>query len=322
MDMYQKRKKRQEMKNNENKEKIQSQMNINWYPGHMAKTKRQIIEDLKLVDIVVEVLDARIPISSQNPDIQEYIKNKNKIEVLNKADLADDTQTANWVKYFEKNNIPAVITDSNSGKGIREVIKKIHTVSAETKEKSAQKGRAGRSIRVLVLGIPNVGKSSFINRISKKTLAGVGNKPGVTKQKQWIRINEKVELLDTPGVLWPKFESNKVALHLAFTGTIKEDVLDRIEVAYELTKYLIEEYPEKLCQRYQLKEEYIKEIMKQEHQPENQNIYEIMQEIGRKRGCIISGGNIDDEKMSKMLLDEFKNGILGRITIEKVTKNK
>ena len=158
MDMYQKRKKRQEMKNNENKEKIQSQMNINWYPGHMAKTKRQIIEDLKLVDLVVEVLDARIPISSQNPDIQEYIKNKNKIEVLNKADLADDTQTANWVKYFEKNNIPAVITDSNSGKGIREVIKKIHTVSAETKEKSAQKGRAGRSIRVLVLGIPNVGK--------------------------------------------------------------------------------------------------------------------------------------------------------------------
>ena len=154
MDMYQKRKIRAEKKNNDSQKSFPS-VGINWYPGHMAKTKRQIIEDLKLVDIVVEVLDARIPISSQNPDIQEYIKNKNKIEVLNKADLADETQTANWVKYFEKNNIPAVITDSNSGKGIREVIKKIHTVSAETKEKSAQKGRAGRSIRVLVLGIPS-----------------------------------------------------------------------------------------------------------------------------------------------------------------------
>ena len=194
MDMYQKRKMRQEKVKNGNKEE-NSKYNINWYPGHMAKTKRQIIEDLKLVDIVVEVLDARIPISSQNPDIQEYIKNKNKIEVLNKADLADETQTANWVKYFEKNNIQAVITDSNSGKGIREVIKKIHTVSAETKEKSAQKGRAGRSIRVLVLGIPNVGKSSFINRISKKTSAKVGNKPGVTRQKQWIRVDEGIELV-------------------------------------------------------------------------------------------------------------------------------
>ena len=172
MDMYQKRKIRAEKKNNDSQKSFPS-VGINWYPGHMAKTKRQIIEDLKLVDIVVEVLDARIPISSQNPDIQEYIKNKNKIEVLNKADLADETQTANWVKYFEKNNIPAVITDSNSGKGIREVIKKIHTVSAETKEKSAQKGRAGRSIRVLVLGIPYLGKSSFINSFSKKTSAKV-----------------------------------------------------------------------------------------------------------------------------------------------------
>ena len=223
MDMYQKRKIRAEKKNNDSQKSFPS-VGINWYPGHMAKTKRQIIEDLKLVDIVVEVLDARIPISSQNPDIQEYIKNKNKIEVLNKADLADETQTANWVKYFEKNNIPAVITDSNSGKGIREVIKKIHTVSAETKEKSAQKGRAGRSIRVLVLGIPNVGKSSFINRISKKTSAKVGNKPGVTRQKQWIRVDEGIELMDTPGVLWPKLEDQRAAARLAMTGAISDDV--------------------------------------------------------------------------------------------------
>ena len=314
MDMYQKRKKRQEMKNNENKEKIQSQMNINWYPGHMAKTKRQIIEDLKLVDLVVEVLDARIPISSQNPDIQEYIKNKNKIEVLNKADLADDTQTANWVKYFEKNNIPAVITDSNSGKGIREVIKKIHTVSAETKEKSAQKGRAGRSIRVLVLGIPNVGKSSFINRIAKKTSAEVGNKPGVTKQKQWIRINEKIELLDTPGVLWPKFENEKVAMNLAITGTIKDDILELTEVAYTLTKFMLENYRNNLLQRYSLDEKQINEILNQE-QAENENIYEIMQLIGKKRGAIL-GGRVDDERTSKLILDDFRSSKLGKITLE------
>ena len=294
--------------NNENK------TNINWYPGHMAKTKRQIKEDLKLIDLVVELLDARIPISSRNPDIEEITKGKKKIIVLNKSDLAEENQR--WLTYYSSKGIPAVLTDSQNGKGIGQVINKIEEVMKDKKEEMDSKGRTGRKIRVMILGIPNVGKSSFINRISKKTLAGVGNKPGVTKQKQWIRINEKVELL------WPKFESNEVALHLAFTGTIKEDVLDRIEVAYELTKYLIKEYPEKLCQRYQLKEEYIKEIMKQEHQPENQNIYEIMQEIGRKRGCIISGGNIDDEKMSKMLLDEFKNGILGQITIEKVTKNK
>lgn len=300
----------------------ENRTNINWYPGHMAKTKRQIIEDMKLIDVVIELLDSRIPISSQNPNIAEITKNKKKIIVLNKCDLSDEKQNKLWVEYFKSKNIPAVLVDSNSGKGIDNFIKEVEKIMQVDLEQHAQKGRTGRKIRAMILGIPNVGKSSFINRIAKRTSAGVGNKPGVTKQKQWIRINEKVELLDTPGVLWPKFESNEVALHLAFTGTIKEDVLDRIEVAYELTKYLIKEYPEKLCQRYQLKEEYIKEIMKQEHQPENQNIYEIMQEIGRKRGCIISGGNIDDEKMSKMLLDEFKNGILGQITIEKVTKNK
>lgn len=318
MDMYQKRKKRQEMKNNENKEKIQSQMNINWYPGHMAKTKRQIIEDLKLVDIVVEVLDARIPISSQNPDIQEYIKNKNKIEVLNKADLADDTQTANWVKYFEKNNIPAVITDSNSGKGIREVIKKIHTVSAETKEKSAQKGRAGRSIRVLVLGIPNVGKSSFINRVSKKTSMRVGNKPGVTKNKQWIRLTSNVELLDTPGVLWPKIANEQTALNLAYTGTIKSDIIDEVEIAYNLVKFLIEKYRKNLIERYKLNSEIVEKINSNDELEENEKIVEIMNYIGEKRGTVSKGNNIDLEKISKIILEDFRTGNLGKITLEVV----
>lgn len=318
MDMYQKRKKRQEMKSNENKEKIQSQMNINWYPGHMAKTKRQIIEDLKLVDLVVEVLDARIPISSQNPDIQEYIKNKNKIEVLNKADLADDTQTANWVKYFEKNNIPAVITDSNSGKGIREVIKKIHTVSAETKEKSAQKGRAGRSIRVLVLGIPNVGKSSFINRVSKKTSMRVGNKPGVTKNKQWIRLTSNIELLDTPGVLWPKIANEQTALNLAYTGTIKSDIIDEVEIAYNLVKFLIEKYRKNLIERYKLNSEIVEKINSNDELEENEKIVEIMNYIGEKRGTVSKGNNIDLEKISKIILEDFRTGNLGKITLEVV----
>ncbi len=294
----------------------ENRMNINWYPGHMAKTRRQISEDLKLVDIVIELLDARIPISSQNPDIAQITKNKKKLVVLNKADLANDVENKKWIKYFEEQGIPAVLTDSNSGKGIQDCIKKVEQIMSKELKVQAEKGRIGRKIRAMILGIPNVGKSSFINRISKKVTAGVGNKPGVTKQKQWIRINENIELLDTPGVLWPKFESEEVALHLAFTGTIKEDVLQRIEIAYELTKFLLKNERKLLCERYKLDEKYIEQILGQE-QAENINIYEVMQEIGKKRGCIISGGNIDDEKTAKILLDEFKNGKLGRITIEK-----
>ena len=291
-------------------------MNINWYPGHMAKTKRQIMEDVRLVDIVIELLDARIPISSQNPDIAQITKNKKKMIVLNKCDLSDERQNIKWVEYFNKKNIPAVLTDSNSGKGIEECIRKVEKIMQEDLKTQAEKGRIGRKIKAMVLGIPNVGKSSFINRISKKSSAGVGNKPGVTKQKQWIRINEKVELLDTPGVLWPKFESEEVALHLAFTGTIKEDILQRTEVAYYLVKFLIENYPKLLCERYKLTEEYINEQLENQERPENENIYEIFLEIGKKRGCIISGGNIDEEKTARILLDEFKNGKIGKITLE------
>ena len=299
--------------NNENK------TNINWFPGHMAKTRRQITEDLKLIDVVVELLDARIPISSQNPDIAQIISKKKKIVVLNKGDLADDNKNKQWLEYFQKRGIPAVITDSNSGKGIKEVIKQAELIMKDELDKREEKGRTGRKIRIMILGIPNVGKSSFINRISKRTLAGVGNKPGVTKQKQWIRINEKIELLDTPGVLWPKFESEEVALHLCFTGSIKEEILDKLEIAYQLTKFLLENYRKNLCERYKLEEKYIEETLAKE-QPENNNIYEIMLEIGRKRGCIISGGNIDEEKTARIILDEFKNGKLGKITLESPKK--
>lgn len=302
---------------NNNTQKENSKTNINWYPGHMAKTKRQIMEDVRLVDIVIELLDARIPISSQNPDIAEITKNKKKIIVLNKCDLADEKQNKRWVEYFKEKNILAVLTDSNSGKGIEECVRKIEKIMEEDLKGQVEKGRIGRKIKAMVLGIPNVGKSSFINRISKKTSAGVGNKPGVTKQKQWIHINEKIELLDTPGVLWPKFESEEVALHLAFTGTIKEDILQRTEIAYYLVKFLIENYPKQLCERYKLTEEYIHEQLENEERPENENIYEIFLAIGKKRGCIISGGNIDDEKTARIILDEFKNGKIGRITLEK-----
>jgi ribosome biogenesis GTPase A len=319
MDMYQKRKMRAENKKNKenNTEKGFANASFSWFPGHMAKTRRQIAEDLKLIDVVVELLDARIPISSQNPEIAEITKGKKKIIVLNKCDLADEKENQKWISYFNQKQIPAVLADSNTGKGIENCLKQIENIMKEEIEKHAQKGRVGRKIKVMVLGIPNVGKSSFINRIARKTSAGVGNKPGVTKQKQWIRVNDKVELLDTPGVLWPKFENNEVALNLAFTGTIKESILEITEVAYYLVKFLLENYMSNLCEKYKLNEKYIKEILERDL-PENENIYEVMLQIGRKRGCIVSGGNVDDEKTSKIILDEFKNGKLGKITIEGV----
>ncbi len=297
-----------------------NKMNINWYPGHMAKTRKQIEADLKIVDIVIEILDSRIPISSRNPDIEKITEGKEKIIVLNKCDLADEKENQRWVSYFRQRGIVAVLTDSNSGKGIENCIKEIEKIMEEHMQEQARKGRVGRRIRAIILGIPNVGKSSFINRISKRTTAGVGNKPGVTKQKQWIRINEKIELLDTPGVLWPKFESEEVGLNLSFTGTIKEEILPRIEIAYQLLKVLLQNYRSHICNRYGISENYIEEILNQQ-QPENINIYEIMLEIGRKRGCIISGGNIDEEKTARIILDEFKNGKLGKITLECIEHN-
>lgn len=293
----------------------ENKTNINWFPGHMAKTRREIAEDLKLVDVVVELLDARIPKSSQNPEIAKITKGKKKLIILNKCDLADEKENQNWVKYFEKQNIPVCLVDSNSGKGIEQTIRQIEKMMQDEQERLAEKGRIGRKIRVMIVGIPNVGKSSFINRIAKKATAGVGNKPGFTKQKQWIRINEKVELLDTPGVLWPKFESEEVALNLSFTGTIKEEILDRIEVAYHLVKFLLENHREVLLEKYKLEESYVENILSRDF-PENENIYEIMLEMGKKRGCLISGGNVDEEKIAKIILDEFKNGKLGKITIE------
>lgn len=292
-------------------------MNINWYPGHMAKTKRQIIEDLKLIDVVVEILDARAPKASINQDIKEYIKSKKRVVVLNKSDLADEEQNKKWVRYFESNNIPTVLVNANLGNGIDEVIRKIEKVYIEDKEGYVSKGRKGKSIRVMVIGIPNVGKSSFINRITKKASAGVGNKPGVTRQKQWVRVNENIELLDTPGILWPKFENEEVALKLAYIGTIKDDILEKVEIAYNLLKYLLENEIDKIVQRYKISEEEIKKELENQDRMENENILEIMYIIGRKRGAIVSGGQVDEEKVANIILDDFRSGKLGKITLEK-----
>ena len=311
--MYQKRKIRAENKNNDSQKSLPS-TSINWFPGHMAKTRRQITEDLKMIDVVVEILDARIPNSSQNPDIRQITQNKKKIIILNKYDLADNAKTEKWIEYFNKKERKVVLADSLTGKGVNETTRQIQKIMEDEMQKMADKGRIGRKIRVMIVGIPNVGKSSFINRIAKKTSAEVGNKPGVTKQKQWIRINEKIELLDTPGVLWPKFENEKVAMNLAITGTIKDDILELTEVAYTLTKFMLENYRNNLLQRYSLDEKQINEILNQE-QAENENIYEIMQLIGRRRGAIL-GGNIDDERTAKLILDDFRSGKLGKITLE------
>lgn len=294
----------------------ENSININWYPGHMAKTKRQIIEDLKLIDIVVEILDARIPISSRNPDIEQYIKSKKRLVVLNKFDLADAAENQKWVKFYENQGIEAVLVNSNSGDGIDNAIKKIEKINKDNQKKFENKGRIGKAIRVMVLGIPNVGKSSFINRVTKKNSATVGNKPGVTRQKQWIRINNNIELLDTPGVLWPKFEKEDIALNLAYTGTIKDDILPIIEIGYNLLKLLIKEYPEKIIERYKLGKEEIKNVLSSDAE-ENEKILEIMHMIGRKRGALISGGNIDEEKVARIILEEFRSGKIGRITLEK-----
>lgn len=299
-----------------NDKKSCASTSINWYPGHMAKTKKQIIEDLKLIDVVVIILDARIPRASQNPDLQEWTKEKKKIMVLNKSDLAEEKKNQEWIEYYRKQGISAVLTDSNTGKGIPETIREIEKVGQERKEIEAQKGRKGKSIRVMVVGIPNVGKSSFINRITKKSSMAVGNKPGITRQKQWIRVKENIELLDTPGILWPKLGQEEVALRLAYTGTIKDDVLEKTEVAFYLLKYLLEEKRENVITRYSFTKEEIEEIMNREEYLENENVLEILHQIGRKRGAIVSGGRVDEEKVANLLLEEFRSGKLGKMTLE------
>lgn len=275
--------------------------------GHMAKTKRQIIEDLKLIDVVVEVLDARIPVSSHNPDLDGIIKNKKRIVLLNKSDLAEEKENLRWVEYFKNKNVKAVIVDSNSGKGIEQSIKAIKEIMNDELQKQIAKGKIGKTIRIMILGIPNVGKSSYINRATKKVSAKVGNRPGVTVQKQWIKLDKQIEMLDTPGVLWPKFQTDEIALNLAFTGTIKDDIMERTEIAYYLLKYLLANYRTNLLERYKLEDSNYEE-----------DVAGLMEIIGQKRGAIVSGGKVDLEKVSRIILDDFRTGKFGKISLEKV----
>lgn len=273
----------------------------------MARTKRQIIEDLKLIDVVVEVLDARIPVSSHNPDLDGIIKNKKKIVLLNKSDLAEEKENLRWVEYFKNKNVKAVIVDSNSGKGIEQSIKAIKEIMNDELQKQIAKGKIGKTIRIMILGIPNVGKSSYINRATKKVSAKVGNRPGVTVQKQWIKLDKQIEMLDTPGVLWPKFQTDEIALNLAFTGTIKDDIMERTEIAYYLLKYLLANYRTNLLERYKLEDSNYEE-----------DVAGLMEIIGQKRGAIVSGGKVDLEKVSRIILDDFRTGKFGKISLEKV----
>lgn len=297
------------------KEKSLPSTSINWYPGHMVKTKKQIIENLKIIDIVIEILDARIPNASRNPDIMQITKDKKKIIVLNKTDLANETETKKWMTFFKKQGIIAIPVDSNQGKGIKETLRAIQEITQEEVKKAADKGRTNKNIRVMICGVPNVGKSSFINRMINKKSAEVGNKPGVTKKKQWIRISNNVELLDTPGVLWPKFKDKEVALKLAYTGTIKEEVLDKSEIAYNLLKYLETNNKNELFLRYKLTDQEFNSIIHKDDKT-----LELMNLIAKKRGAIISGGEVDYEKIASIILNDFRTGKLGRITLEKVNE--
>ena len=278
-------------------------MNIQWYPGHMTKAKRMMQENIKLIDIVVELLDARIPLSSRNPDIDTLANNKFRLVLLNKCDLADDGVTKQWEAYFKEKGIMVVTINARDGQGMKVITGKIQEACKEKIERDKKKGIMNRPIRAMIVGIPNVGKSTFINSYAKKACAKVGNKPGVTKGKQWIKINKNVELLDTPGILWPKFEDEQVGLHLAFIGSINDEILQKTELAVNLISFLKSNYTGILESRYGI----------DEGEDDNQ----ILQEIGSKRGCLLKGNEIDYEKAAGILLDEFRNGKLGRISVER-----
>ena len=282
-------------------------MNIQWFPGHMAKTRRLIAENLKLVDVIIELLDARIPFSSRNPEINSLINNKPRLVAFNKSDLADEQISSQWIQWYANQGIKCILINSITGKGLNDVKTRARDLMSEKIERDRAKGKLFTPVRTMVVGIPNVGKSSFINKIVGKATALTGDRPGVTRGKQWIRINSEIELLDTPGILWPKFEDQEVGMNLAFTGAIKDDIMDTAEVAMELLYRLSKLYPKELCNRFKLEPDLIKNI-----EP-----LELLEAVGRKRGCIISKGQIDYSRISAIVLDEFRGGKIGRITLEK-----
>ena len=276
---------------------------LQWYPGHMRKAERLVKENLKLVDVVVELLDARIPLSSANPVLREIVGDKPRVIVLNKADLADEAATRAWVKYFAAEGIAAVPVDAVKGRGVKELVQAIAKCAKPKTDKLVQHGAKARAARCMILGIPNVGKSSLINRLSGGSKTKVENRPGVTRAKQWIRLGAQLELLDMPGILWPKFEDQQAALHLAFTGAINDNVYDVASVVLLLLDTLRTAYPSALIERYRLERELPSGV-------------ELLKEIGRRRGCLRAGGRIDDEKAQQIVLTDFRSGRLGRVTLD------
>ena len=281
---------------------------IQWFPGHMTKTRRKIQTSLKLVDAVAEIIDARIPVSSRNPELHKIIENKPRIILMNKCDMADPSQTARWVSCYQKEGILAIPVDCKSGRGLNQFIPKVRELLKDRIIQWEQKGMVNRTIRVMIVGIPNVGKSSFINRMAKQNRAKVEDRPGVTRGNQWFTIGKAFDLLDTPGVLWPKFDDPNVGEKLAFTGAVKDQIVDTEQLASRLLEVLRDEYPSMLTTRYKLE--------KYDLQPLQG--YELLELIGRKRGMLVSGGEIDTERASIMVLDEFRSAKLGKITLEQV----
>ena len=278
---------------------------VQWFPGHMAKTRRLIKESLSLVDGVTEIIDARIPYSSSNPELEELINNKPRIVLLNKCDLADRDATNQWVEYYKKKGVRAIPVDCRTGKGLNNYFVAVREVLKDVIKKNEARGMPGKALRIMVVGIPNTGKSSFINRMAKSAKAKVADKAGVTRHNQWFAIGNGIELLDTPGVLWPKFDDPKVGDRLAFIGSVKDEILDIETLAVRLLEVMTADYPERLTERYKITDFSDKEA------------WEVLEMIGKKRGMMIKGGEIDTERVSVMLLDEYRGGKLGTISLER-----
>ncbi|BDZ82334.1 ribosome biogenesis GTPase A [Claveliimonas bilis] len=277
-------------------------MHFQWYPGHMTKARRMMQENIKLIDLVIELVDARIPLSSRNPDIDELGRQKSRLILLNKADLAENKWNDAWIEYFKDKGYLAVKVNSKKGGGIKNIQSVIQEACKEKIERDRKRGILNRPVRAMVVGIPNVGKSTFINTLAGKACAKTGNKPGVTKGKQWIRLNKGVELLDTPGILWPKFEDQQVGMKLAFIGSIKDEILNTEELAAEFLKFMQQHYPGIIAGKYNIEE--------------TGDVYEVLNRIAESRHCIVRGNELDMEKAAALLMDDFRSGRLGELTLE------
>ena len=283
---------------------MDERMNIQWYPGHMTKTRRNMEADLKLVDAVCEIVDARIPFSSRNPDIDAICGQKPRMMILNRIDLADPAATDVWQNYWQAQGMTVVRTDCKSRRGIDRFVPAVRSMLAEKLQRYADKGQTGRALKLMIVGIPNVGKSTFINQIAGRKGAKAENRPGVTRGKQWITVDQGLLLLDTPGILWPKFEDPEVGMRLAYTGAVKEDVIDTETLACHFIALLAKYYPQTLSERYKLEA------------PEGADGYELLQLAGKKRGYLVSGGEVNTERMAKALMDDYRSGKLGKLTLE------